>query len=124
MDRLKAINDDYGHDNGDIAIQSLARAIQDYVGGNGIAARYGGDEFAFAIITNEKLESEVKAIRAKIEQNAGIDSVMQGKPFDIGVSIGVSERVIGNDIDIDEMILEADARMYADKRARKRVRHD
>ena len=124
MDRLKAINDDYGHDNGDIAIQSLARALQGYVGGSGIAARYGGDEFAFAIITNEKLEPEVKEIRAKIEQNAGIDSVMQGKPFDIGVSIGISERVIGNDIDIEEMILEADARMYADKRARKRVRPD
>lgn len=122
MDRLKNINDTYGHENGDIAIQTLARAILKYVRDNGIAARYGGDEFAFAIIGDKGLEGDIKKIRKEIEQNASDDPAMTGKPFEVGASLGISERVIDSQIDIEDMIHEADARMYADKMSRKKLR--
>ena len=122
MDNLKQINDKYGHENGDIAIQTLARALNKFVRDEGIAARYGGDEFALAIISDRKFEDSVKDIRNDIERNADNDPAMTDKPFEVGVSIGVSERVIDSSIDIEEMILEADSRMYADKMARKRQR--
>ena len=47
---------------------------------------------------------------------------MTDKPFEVGASIGVAERVIDKNIDIEDMILEADSRMYADKMSRKRLR--
>ena len=122
MDKLKTINDTYGHENGDVAIQTLARAILKYVKDDGIAARYGGDEFAFAIIGDHKLEGEIKKIRNEIEESADSDPAMNDKPFEVGASLGVSERVIDSTIDIEEMILEADSKMYADKMARKRFR--
>ena len=122
MDRLKGINDTYGHENGDIAIQTLARAILRYVRDNGIAARYGGDEFAFAIIGDKTLEGDIKKIRKEIEQNAANDPAMTDKPFEVGASLGISEREINSDIDIEDMIHEADAKMYADKMSRKKLR--
>ena len=122
MDRLKGINDTYGHENGDIAIQTLARAILKYVRDNGIAARYGGDEFAFAIIGDKALEGDIKKIRKEIEQNAANDPAMTDKPFEVEASLGISEREINSDIDIEDMIHEADAKMYADKMSRKKLR--
>ena len=122
MDKLKSINDTYGHDSGDCAIQTLARAILKYVSENGIAARYGGDEFSFAIVGDTYLESAVKDIRSEIEENADSDPAMEDKPFEFGASIGISERVIENGIDLEEMLLEADSKMYADKMLRKRLR--
>ena len=122
MDKLKNINDTYGHENGDIAIQTLARAILKCVKNNGIAARYGGDEFAFAVIGDKKLEGSIKDIRNEIEQSADADPAMTDKPFEVGASVGIAERIIDKDIDIEDMILEADSRMYADKMGRKRLR--
>ena len=122
MDKLKTINDTYGHEHGDIAIQTLSRAILKYVRDDGIAARYGGDEFAFAIIGDRKLEGDIKKIRNEIEESADSDPAMTDKPFEVGVSLGVAERIIDSSIDIEDMILEADSKMYADKMARKRFR--
>jgi len=122
MDRLKVINDSYGHENGDVAIQTLARAVKAFIKDEGIAARYGGDEFALALISDVRHDSEVKDIRNEIEQTADADPAMTDKNFEVGVSLGVSECVIGGKIDIEDMILEADSKMYADKMARKRMR--
>ena len=122
MDKLKTINDTYGHENGDFAIQTLARAMLKYVKDNGIAARYGGDEFAFAVIGDKKLENEVKNIRLEIEQYADSDPAMTDKPYEVSASLGIAERVKDSNIDIEDMILEADSKMYADKMARKRLR--
>ena len=104
MDKLKTINDTYGHENGDFAIQTLARAMLKYVKDNGIAARYGGDEFAFAVIGDKKLESEVKNIRLEIEQYADSDPAMTDKPYEVSASLGIAERVIDSNIDIEDMI--------------------
>ena len=45
LDCFKEINDRYGHPVGDDILIELSRAIMEYVGGNNIAARFGGDEF-------------------------------------------------------------------------------
>ncbi len=47
---------------------------------------------------------------------------MTDKPYEVGASLGVAERIIDSSIDIEDMILEADSKMYADKMARKRLR--
>ena len=122
MDRLKTINDAYGHDNGDVAIQTLARALLKFVKDDGIAARYGGDEFAIAIVNDKRYEDIIKDVRNEIERTADADPAMSDRDFEVGVSLGVSERVIDRHIDIEDMILEADSKMYADKMARKRMR--
>lgn len=70
MDRLKYINDVYGHQEGDYAIQSLAHALFSETEGTGICAWYGGDEFAFAFLSETSLLPELEAIRHRIETRA------------------------------------------------------
>jgi diguanylate cyclase (GGDEF)-like protein len=45
MDGLKQINDTYGHSIGDEALRQVARLIFKYLRDDGVACRYGGDEF-------------------------------------------------------------------------------
>ena len=45
VDDFKFINDIYGHDSGDIALQHLAKSMQDFFNENAVLGRNGGDEF-------------------------------------------------------------------------------
>ena len=45
VDSLKQINDTYGHNVGDQALVRVAQLIEEVSGANGLAIRYGGDEF-------------------------------------------------------------------------------
>ena len=67
MDRLKFINDVYGHHEGDHAIQCLAQAIEQVLEGQAICARFGGDEFAFACLNEPSSLPSPEEIRERIE---------------------------------------------------------
>ena len=45
LDNFKYINDNYGHKSGDICLKTIAEALQNTVGDNGLVGRFGGDEF-------------------------------------------------------------------------------
>ena len=45
LDNFKSINDNYGHATGDGVLSQLGEALRDYVGRDGLAGRFGGDEF-------------------------------------------------------------------------------
>lgn len=71
VDNFKLINDTYGHDKGDDVLQKVARQIQTKVGQDGVACRWGGEEFLIAFYTQEKndvvrkineLQQEVKSL--------------------------------------------------------------
>ncbi|SCW50462.1 diguanylate cyclase (GGDEF) domain-containing protein [Ruminococcaceae bacterium YRB3002] len=124
MDNLKSINDNYGHQIGDTVIKALAYAIQTRVHKNGISSRFGGDEFAFVIISDEPLEDQADRIRAEIEDAALYDSSLTGKPYKIEASIGiascpVSDFTMGRiDACLERIMNKADERMYSDKQKR------
>ena len=60
LDNFKEINDTYGHTAGDLTLSGVAQSLIDYLGEDGIAGRYGGDEFLFisfkALTYDEKKE--------------------------------------------------------------------
>jgi diguanylate cyclase (GGDEF)-like protein len=45
VDHFKHINDQFGHDQGDEALQNIAHCIRDHVGTHGVVFRHGGEEF-------------------------------------------------------------------------------
>ncbi|MBO4460762.1 MAG: diguanylate cyclase [Clostridiales bacterium] len=119
LDNLKIINDNYGHDAGDFAIRGIARAITAIVGKTGICARFGGDEFVCAITGNRWLAPERDNIRSRIHDHLENDTECQSLPFKVVSSIGISEHIIDDTLNINLLMREADTQMYADKQSHK-----
>jgi len=117
MDRLKRINDVYGHHEGDYAIQCLAKALEKVTGDRGICARYGGDEFAFAFLDGQSREEDTETIREEIETTAR--EICGEKEYRIAASLGVCACPVGAGLSLDQMLAEADRSLYRDKSARR-----
>lgn len=119
MDRLKYINDMFGHAQGDFAIKSMAEAISHFASRNGIAARYGGDEFVCAIITDAEVNLSADVVRSRLDLFLLAKESVANKEYKITASIGSASGVINNSIDVQSLMDRADEEMYADKKKRK-----
>jgi diguanylate cyclase (GGDEF)-like protein len=111
MDRLKAINDMYGHPAGDEALRTVAAAIRSQVRRVDLATRYGGDEFV--ILLPEASESDARAIAERISAEIG---GRNPGPWQVSASFGVAAWQDGIATG-EEMIDRADRELYANKRA-------
>lgn len=117
MDRLKSINDVYGHTEGDYAINSLAHIISACCTENEIAGRTGGDEFyVFAFDYSEE-----KAMHYKKRFNAALDDFnkTENKPYTLNASIGIYMADISQHTLPEDFLKRADEKMYAMKREHK-----
>ena len=119
MDGLKYINDNFGHQEGDNALIILSKALLAYTGDRGVCARYGGDEFAMAIVGDANIADDYMDIRARIHGHAMRDPIVSELEYSINASIGIAECVITGDVNLEDLIRIADFRMYEDKQARK-----
>ncbi|NOT47982.1 MAG: diguanylate cyclase [Acidobacteria bacterium] len=122
MDGLKAINDNYGHENGSEAIKALGRLIKSAVREADVVARWGGDEFVILTIgaKGESPHMMVERINVLLtEYNAN-----SGLPYGIACSIGVAPIDPDGDETFEEMIAAADEAMYVEKKRRKSDRNN
>ncbi len=119
MDGLKFINDNYGHNEGDFAIQRLASVIQECCI-NGICARFGGDEFV--VFNFDVTENEVETFKRRF--NAKIESMnaIIKKPYTLSASIGSVVAVAKDSTTLYSIIQQADEKMYEVKKQRKNSR--
>ena len=117
LDRLKYINDNYGHEYGDFAICTVAKAIMKYCDKDAVPARTGGDEFVLiqGYVSDEKLEELVCNIRSDLKE-AG--SVMK-LPFELGVSVGNTVTDPISDLELSDYVKQADTKMYEEKAQKK-----
>jgi diguanylate cyclase (GGDEF)-like protein len=111
IDNFKKINDTYGHDIGDIAIQTIANNLVKYMPKNSILARLGGEEFC-VLVPNIKNETIFKAL--DLLRIATQDNTLQigDISFNYTISIGVTFKYGKN---IDEMLKKADEALYMAK---------
>jgi diguanylate cyclase (GGDEF)-like protein len=119
MDGLKSINDIYGHAQGDFAISCMAEAIHHVVSRNGICARYGGDEFACAMITDEPVNLPPDTFRSRIDGYLKNRPYVSEKEYIITASIGSATCPIDESLDLEQLIKVADEAMYTDKKQRR-----
>lgn len=112
LDRLKYINDTFGHYAGDKAIITAAEIISRVAGADAVCARFGGDEFVVVIPNGSAAENYIENVNA---ETAAFNASKQ-EPFELGVSIGNSELVITDRENIDVAMKTADERMYECKR--------
>ena len=119
MDGLKAINDTYGHNEGDYGISTISSVTRCITEGNEIAVRAGGDEFYILGVGHyddpSVIESRIKRFYEILDgQNAG--SI---KPYKISASVGWCIKPMDEVHGINEVISVADVNMYTSKTARK-----
>lgn len=122
MDGLKQINDTYGHNEGDFALKTLAAAIKNFAVRNGICARYGGDEFVSAIITEQETAFTADIVRQRFDATFKKSKELAAKPFVISASVGGRCGLINEDLNLEELMRLADEEMYKDKMARRKER--
>ncbi len=118
LDRLKYINDTFGHLEGDFAIRAVADALKLSVPDEALLARWGGDEMV-AIFTGECDEQAIRReMTSYLEQLAQRDK----KPYEITASIGIVTVSPDELVSLDEITKSADRLMYADKIKRRKAR--
>ena len=100
----------------------MAEAIHHFSSRNGICARYGGDEFACAIITDLDVKLSADTVRSRLRTVLSAKEKLANNEYKIAASIGSASGVINNTIDVQSLMDRADEIMYADKKARKEAR--
>lgn len=114
IDRMKIINDRYGHLNGDLAIKATADALKKCLPGDWLFGRYGGDEFiAVGLCLNE---DEVENRRENLwkSMNGYIEGLHLS--FDLSASVGCAVINPDDEGSISDYIREADESMYEEKK--------
>ncbi len=122
MDKLKYINDMFGHAQGDFAIKSMAEAVKYFASRNGFCARFGGDEFACALLTDMEIFLDADTVRSRLDNVLLKRESVRKKEYKITASIGSSMGVINEFLDLQSLFDKADEAMYADKKERKAAR--
>ncbi len=118
LDRLKNINDVYGHAEGNFAIQVLGQAINQVCTENILACRFGGDEFYLMGygITNEDAHQLILRIQNYLEHYNDSDT----KPYTISVSGGYAFAKDFTEDALNDAFKAADKNMYVQKQTHRR----
>lgn len=115
LDRLKEINDNFGHKAGDLAICGVASSLTSSLREEEICARIGGDEFVAVLLLDES--DRIERFRQNFECCiAEINSAVE-EDYIVEASIGVF--VVNEQLTIAEYLHEADILMYENKRKKK-----
>lgn len=118
MDNLKIVNDEFGHDDGDFSLRTIAQALKDSFRKSDVIARMGGDEFAVFAITNG--ENCAGLIRNRIQSKLK-ELNKNDKAYYVNMSIGVYEFKIHPEVDINEILSLADEDLYKEKTTKLKV---
>ena len=121
MDGLKLINDNYGHKEGDFALQRLANVIKTCCGPNRICARFGGDEFIILGPSNNENDIQLLDITFKHEIERANQVI--NKPYELSASIGTIVSDVTSDLMLFSLITQADEIMYEKKKKKKTSRY-
>jgi diguanylate cyclase (GGDEF)-like protein len=116
VDRLKPINDTFGHAAGDIVLKGVVAVLMRHVRSSDVVGRLGGDEFGLLLWNLTEVDALAKA--AALEQ--AIDQltfVFKGGPVVAGASAGIA--LIGAADSAADVMEAADRAMYARKALRR-----
>lgn len=114
VDKFKFINDEYGHDAGDLALKHISKILHESAKGIGLPARLGGDEFVVYIKnpTQQALFEYAEKLRQTV-QNSPI--IWHKNTIKLSLSIGGADYDIDGVITLDQLLKYADEAMFIAK---------
>ena len=119
VNHFKKLNDKYGHILGDQVLVEVTRRLKSAIKMNDIVFRIGGDEFILLLPIADKnprlLEAIFKRIQAKVNTGFSIQAT-DNTDVKITLAMGYDALEKGKYKTLDQLMEEADKKMYADKR--------
>jgi len=113
IDRFKRVNDEFGHDVGDLVLKHVAQVIVEAAGDNALVSRHGGEEFL--VLTPASNEHLAHTLAERIRTAVAASPLMgQRAPLHVTISIGCSPWP--DSAKLAEAIRQADAALYEAKR--------
>lgn len=114
LNNLKFVNDNYGHDEGDLFIRTFSNVLEKNFYNSDIISRFGGDEFV--VIYTKNLTNRIKEILEEFRKDMEYINKQKRYKFTLSAAVGYTISTQDNPYDIDTAIKLADERMYEDKR--------
>ncbi|WP_331346743.1 GGDEF domain-containing protein [Cellvibrio sp. UBA7661] len=116
VDFFKKINDEYGHNRGDMVLREIAKTIQSVCRGSDITFRYGGEEF---VVVLGKTDSEgAKIIAERIRQQIAETPISHnGKMLNMTISVGIATYQGSPKEHVNEFFERADNALYLAKKS-------
>ena len=116
LDKFKSVNDTYGHQAGDVVLQSAVRLLLSKLRGTDMVGRYGGEEFVLILPKAPQQPAEMvcdRILKAFRETNHELSS---GHSITVTISLGIAthtpEQPYSN---ISDLLQDADEAVYYSK---------
>ena len=116
VDRLKPVNDAFGHAAGDQVLKAIVTALSDQVRSSDVIGRLGGDEFALLLwnLTETDAKSKAALLEQAVDQ---LTFTFRGQTVTAGASAGMA--ILGPHTEAEKALEEADRAMYVRKAQRR-----
>ena len=114
VDRMKGINDSFGHSEGDRALMDTARLMLMTFRKSDVLGRLGGDEFA--VLMTETAIDGPEVAAARLDDNIRAFNAGSRRGYTLGLSVGMARFDPEAPCSLDELLARGDQAMYRDKR--------
>jgi len=116
IDKFKVYNDTYGHQQGDVALQTFAQTASETVNrANDFVARWGGEEFVL-LLSNTDMKGALE-VAENVRKNTENLTILteEGEVTKVTVSIGVNSIIPDQNTSADDFMKKADQALYTAK---------
>jgi len=117
MDKLKEINDTFGHQEGDLAIKDTANIFRSTYRESDIIARIGGDEFV--VIPVESTGNNSTGIESRLQEMIENHNAKRERAYKLSISCGIAYYDPSTPTTIDELLHQGEKLMYEQKQKKR-----
>ncbi len=114
INKMKHINDQFGHLHGDLAVKTVAAAAMETVPKNWLCIRYGGDEF---LIVGNSRNYNGEDYCTKIKERLAAKTAVMHLPYNLSASVGTYSVPPNSDLTLEQAVETVDNIMYEQKQA-------
>jgi diguanylate cyclase (GGDEF)-like protein len=117
LDGLKQVNDTFGHPEGNRALLEAADVLRGSFRQSDILGRLGGDEFV--VLTPEANENSAEMVLSRLQEKASACNRKPGRIYALSLSVGIVAGRPEQACSLEELLAQADALMYEQKRSKR-----
>jgi diguanylate cyclase (GGDEF)-like protein len=114
LDLLRDVNNTHGHLGGDVAIQTVAKALREHALEDDVVARFGGEEFVGLFVECDLTTAAERAEKIRKAIETAMPVLPNGQTFKVTASLGLAQ-CDRTDANLAALIGRADEALYAAK---------